>query len=96
MAIHPPGRSRRYQPAGDQHRDARHPRQPASRRRPTSTGVVTRAATSTCVGHGFHDSREAERLLLESADELGLDHHALELDTRHWLETDINAGFGPS
>ena len=48
------------------------------------------------LGQGFHDGREAERLLLAAADELGLDHHAVELDARHWLETEINAGLGPS
>lgn len=48
------------------------------------------------LGHGFHDSREAERLLLDAAEQLGLDHRAVELDARHWLETEINAGLGPS
>ena len=48
------------------------------------------------LGHGFHDSREAERLLLDAAEQLGLDHHALELHTQPWLRTDINAGLGPS
>ncbi len=48
------------------------------------------------LGQGFHDSREAERLLLDAADQLGLDHKAVELDARHWLETEINAGLGPS
>lgn len=48
------------------------------------------------LGQGFHDGREAERLLLAAADELGLDHRAVELDARHWLETEINAGLGPS
>lgn len=48
------------------------------------------------LGQGFHDGREAERLLLAAADELGLDHRAVELEARHWLETEINAGLGPS
>ena len=48
------------------------------------------------LGQGFHDGREAERLLLDAADQLGLDHKAVELDARHWLETEINAGLGPS
>lgn len=48
------------------------------------------------LGQGFHDGREAERLLLAAADELGLDHRAVELDARHWLQTEINAGLGPS
>ena len=48
------------------------------------------------LGQGFHDSREAERLLLDAAEELGLGHDAVELEARHWLETEINAGLGPS
>ena len=48
------------------------------------------------LGQGFHDSREAERLLLDAAEQLGLDHRAVELNARHWLETEINAGLGPS
>lgn len=48
------------------------------------------------LGHGFHDSREAERLLLQTAEELGLDHRAVELEARPWLRTQINAGLGPS
>lgn len=47
------------------------------------------------LGQGFHDSREAERLLLDAAEELGLGHDAVELEARHWLETEINAGLGP-
>ena len=48
------------------------------------------------LGQGFHDGREAERLLLDAADQLGLDHQAVELEARHWLQTEINAGLGPS
>ncbi len=48
------------------------------------------------LGHGFHDAREAERLLLDAAAEQGLTHEAVEIETAAWLETEINAGFGPS
>ncbi len=48
------------------------------------------------LGHGFHDVREAERLLLDAAAEQGLGHDSIEIEGRPWLETDINAGLGPS
>ena len=48
------------------------------------------------LGHGFHDAREAERLLLDAADEQGLLHEAVAIEAEPWLETEINAGLGPS
>ena len=48
------------------------------------------------LGNGFHDAREAERLLLDAADEQGLSHRAIEIEAQAWLETEINAGLGPS
>ncbi len=48
------------------------------------------------LGHGFHDVREAERLLLDAADEQGLSHEAVAIEAQPWLETEINAGLGPS
>ncbi len=48
------------------------------------------------LGHGFHDAREAERLLLEAAEEAGLPHESVEIEARPWLDTEINAGLGPS
>ena len=48
------------------------------------------------LGHGFHDVREAERLLLDAAAEQELGHDSIEIEGRPWLETDINAGLGPS
>jgi len=48
------------------------------------------------LGHGFHDTREAERLLLDAADEQGLTHEAVSIEAEPWLETEINAGLGPS
>ncbi len=47
------------------------------------------------LGSGFHDVDEAERLLLEAADEQGLSHSAIEIEAEPWLETEINAGLGP-
>ncbi len=48
------------------------------------------------LGNGFHDVREAERLLLDAADDQGLGHDAVAIEARPWLETEINAGLGPS
>ena len=48
------------------------------------------------LGHGFHDLREAERLLLETAAAQGLPHDSLEIEAQPWLATEINAGLGPS
>ncbi len=48
------------------------------------------------LGHGFHDVREAERLLLDAADEHGLSHDSVAIEAEPWLETEINAGLGPS
>ncbi len=48
------------------------------------------------LGQGFHDSREAERLLLEAAAQEGLPHDSVEIEARPWLETEINAGADPS
>lgn len=48
------------------------------------------------LGSGFHDAREAERLLLDAAAEQGLSHEAVEIEAAPWLETEINAGLGPS
>ena len=47
------------------------------------------------LGHGFHDVREAERLLLDAADEQSLSHNAIAIEAKPWLETEINAGLGP-
>jgi len=47
------------------------------------------------LGHGFHEVGEAERLLLEAAAEQGLGHEAVAIEAEPWLETEINAGFGP-
>ena len=47
------------------------------------------------LGQGFHDAREAERLLLDAAAEQGLTHEAVAIEAEPWLETEINAGFGP-
>ena len=58
-------------------------------------GRVYQGRDQHLLGQGFHDSREAERLLLDAAEELGLEHDAIELEARHWLKTEINAGFGP-
>ena len=44
------------------------------------------------LGNGFHSAAEAERLLLEAAEQSGLGHEAVEIDGRHWLRTRINAG----
>ena len=48
------------------------------------------------LGQGFHDTREAERLLLEAASERGLSHDAVRIEARPWLNSEIQAGFGPS
>ena len=48
------------------------------------------------LGNGFHDTREAERLLLDAASEQGLSHEAVSIEAESWLETEINAGLGPS
>ena len=48
------------------------------------------------LGHGFHDAREAERLLLDAAESLGLPHDSVQIEAQPWLETEINAGLGPS
>lgn len=48
------------------------------------------------LGSGFHDIREAERLLLDAATEQGLSHDAVVIEAEPWLETEINAGLGPS
>ena len=50
----------------------------------------------TLLGNGFHDVREAELLLLDAADEQGLPHEAVSIEAQPWLETEINAGLGPS
>lgn len=50
------------------------------------------ARSQALLGNGFHDAREAERLLLETADALGADHAGIEIEGRHWLETEIQAG----
>ncbi len=109
MAIHPPGSPRRGErPKAERSGRSRRYHLPAISTGTRATRANLRVAKTDkhgrgyqgrdqhLLGHGFHDSREAERLLLESAGELGLDHRAVELDTRPWLETDINAGFGPS
>lgn len=48
------------------------------------------------LGHGFHDVAEAEQLLLDAAAEQGLSHEAVTIEAEPWLETEINAGHGPS
>jgi len=48
------------------------------------------------LGNGFHDAREAERLLLDATEEHGLPHEAVSIEAEPWLQTEINAGFGPS
>ncbi len=48
------------------------------------------------LGNGFHDVREAERLLLETAEAQGLSHESVAIEARPWLETEISAGLGPS
>ena len=48
------------------------------------------------LGHGFHDTQEAERLLLEAADEQGLPHDAVQIEAVPWLETEIGSSLGPS
>lgn len=48
------------------------------------------------LGNGFHDVREAERLLLDAAAEHGLGHESVEIEALPWLETEINAGLGPN
>ena len=48
------------------------------------------------LGHGFHDVDEAERLLVDAAEEQGLSHEAVSIEASPWLETEINAGVGPS
>ncbi len=47
------------------------------------------------LGQGFHDAREAERLLLQAAEQEALPHSSIELEARPWLETEINASVGP-
>ena len=44
------------------------------------------------LGNGFHPAAEAERLLLDAAEQIGAAHDAIEIDGRHWLRTPINAG----
>ncbi len=95
MASDPSGRSRRYQPPAIS-TGTRATRANLRVAKTDKHGRGYEGRDQHLLGHGFHDSREAERLLLEGADELGLGHRAVELDTRPWLETDINAGFGPS
>lgn len=48
------------------------------------------------LGHGHHDAREAERLLLDAAQQEGIPHHHIELHTQPWLQTDIHTNHGPS
>ncbi len=48
------------------------------------------------LGQGFHDVREAERLLLEAAEEQGLSHDAVSIEAASWLETEIQSSVGPS
>jgi hypothetical protein len=48
------------------------------------------------LGNGFHDIREAERLLLNAADEQGLSHDAVAIEAEPWLESEINTSVGPS
>ena len=48
------------------------------------------------LGNGFHDAREAERLLLDAAAEQGLPHESVSIEAEPWLQTEINAGLGPS
>ena len=47
------------------------------------------------LGQGFHDSREAEQLLLDAAEQEGLGHESIEIEALPWLETEINASAGP-
>ena len=54
------------------------------------------ARDQALLGSGFHDTREAERLLLEAAHEQGLPHEAVSIEAAGWLETEINAGLGPN
>ena len=44
------------------------------------------------LGRGHHPAAEAERILLDDADRLGLGHEAVEIEAGHWLATEINAG----
>ena len=48
------------------------------------------------LGGGVHDAREAERLLLDAAAEEGVSHDEIELETKPWLETEIQSSQGPS
>ncbi len=48
------------------------------------------------LGSGFHSAREAEQLLLDAAESQGVSHEAVSLEAKPWLETEINAGLGPS
>ncbi len=48
------------------------------------------------LGQGFHGTREAERLLLDAAAERGLSHESVAIEAQPWLQTEINAGLGPS
>ena len=59
-------------------------------------GRVYEGRNHALLGDGFHDAREAERLLLDAAAEQGLDHHAVRIEAAPWLETEINASVGPS
>ena len=59
-------------------------------------GREYRGRNHALLGNGFHDVREAERLLLDAAAEQGLGHESVEIEARPWLETEINAGLGPS
>jgi hypothetical protein len=49
-----------------------------------------------CIRDSFHDVREAERLLLDAAEEQGLSHESVAIEVEPWLESEINAGLGPS
>lgn len=51
-----------------------------------------RGRDRSLLGRGHHPAAEAERILLDEADRLGLGHEAVEIEARHWLETEINAG----
>ena len=59
-------------------------------------GRAYQGRNHSLLGRGFHDVREAEQLLLDAAEAQGLSHDSLEIDARPWLETEINAGLGPS
>ena len=48
------------------------------------------------LGHGFHHTREAERLLLDAAESEGLTHESIQIEAAPWLETEINTSLGPS